>query len=45
MYEKPRVNRVGNAEEVILGVIDFGSDLDMTWVTGQDEFASDDQPE
>lgn len=45
MYERPRLNRVGDAENVVLGIISFGDDLDMTWITGQDEFASDSQSE
>ena len=42
MYEKPNLNRVGNAENVILGYYNPGSDLDGTWMIGQDEFADDD---
>jgi hypothetical protein len=42
MYEKPQLNRVGKAEEVILGMVDtVGSDLDITWMPGPDGFASD----
>jgi hypothetical protein len=42
MYEKPNLNRVGNAENVILGAFSPGNDLDGTWMIGQDEFAADD---
>ena len=41
MYEKPKLNRVGDAQDVILGVYNMGGDLDWTWMTGQDEFAFD----
>jgi hypothetical protein len=41
MYEKPNLNRVGNAEDVILGIMNMGSDIDGTYVSGQDEFAFD----
>jgi len=42
MYEKPNLTRVGDAQEVILGTTDYGHDLDMTFVSGLDEFAFDD---
>ena len=32
MYEKPKLNRVGDAQDVILGFIAFGDDLDMNSV-------------
>ena len=41
MYEKPNLNRVGEAQEVILGIIQLGTDLDTTWMSGQDEFVFD----
>lgn len=41
MYEKPNLNLVGNAQEVILGIMSVGGDLDATWMNGQDEFAFD----
>jgi len=34
MYEKPRLNHVGEAQEVVLGVIFPGDDMDMTIVPG-----------
>ena len=34
MYEKPKLNRVGEAQDVILGVIFPGDDMDMTVVPG-----------
>jgi hypothetical protein len=41
MYEKPNLNCVGAAQDVILGVYLMGSDLDSTWMRGQGEFAFD----
>jgi hypothetical protein len=41
MYEKPRLNRVGDAEDVILGSACFGNDFDGTWMQQGDEYADD----
>lgn len=41
MYEKPNLNRVGEAQDVILGYYHLGADLDTTYIMGQDEFAFD----
>jgi hypothetical protein len=41
MYEKPNLNTVGKAQDVILGYALVGEDLDTTWMVGQDEFACD----
>jgi hypothetical protein len=41
MYEKPNLNCVGNAEDVILGFMNLGSDIDGSWMPGQGEFAFD----
>jgi hypothetical protein len=41
MYEKPQLNRVGEAQDVILGSTGFGNDLDLTYVSASDEFAWD----
>jgi hypothetical protein len=41
MYEKPNLNRVGAAQDVILGYMDVGGDLDTTWMPETDEFAFD----
>jgi len=41
MYEKPNLNRVGDAQDVILGYATVGTDIDHTWMSGQDEFALD----
>jgi hypothetical protein len=39
MYETPKLNRVGDARDVILGIAQTGGDLDATWVEGDFEFA------
>jgi hypothetical protein len=39
MYESPKLNRVGEAREVILGCIPTGGDCDGTWIAGDFEFA------
>jgi hypothetical protein len=39
MYEKPKLNRVGDARDVILGVAPTGNDLDANWISGYFEFA------
>lgn len=38
MYETPKLNRVGEAEEVILGVVPNGSDIDDNLVALPPEF-------
>jgi hypothetical protein len=43
MYEKPNLNRVGDAQDVILGIVQLGTDLDTTWISGQDEYVLDDE--
>jgi hypothetical protein len=42
MYEKPTLNRVGNAQDVILGNLVYGSDLDYTYFP-EGEFAFDEE--
>jgi hypothetical protein len=32
MYEKPELTRVGDAQDVIQGIINGGGDLDGNWV-------------
>lgn len=39
MYEKPKLNQVGDARDVILGILQNGNDLDGTWIGGDFEFA------
>jgi hypothetical protein len=34
MYEKPKLNHVGDAQDVILGVIQSGDDIDTNYVPG-----------
>jgi hypothetical protein len=41
MYEKPNLTRVGDAQDVILGIMSGGADLDYTYMDSQDEFAAD----
>ena len=41
MYESPKLNRVGDAEKVILGIGSVGDDMDGCWVPGPAQFAPD----
>jgi len=41
MYESPKLNRVGEAQEVILGIVAYGNDIDMNWIGGGQEYADD----
>ena len=41
MYENPTLNRVGNAEDVILGIMPTGNDIDTFWVTDGMEYAEE----
>ena len=41
MYESPKLNRVGEAQEVILGFIPLGNDIDTNWMGSNQEFADD----
>ncbi|MEI9974385.1 MAG: lasso peptide biosynthesis B2 protein [Ignavibacteriota bacterium] len=45
MYEKPNLNRVGEAQDVILGIAVVGSDIDSSYLPGQNEFAFDEEIE
>jgi hypothetical protein len=38
MYEIPKLTKVGDAQDVILGYAPSGGDLDGTWVAGGFEF-------
>jgi hypothetical protein len=42
MYEKPNLNRVGDAQDVILGFLLNGSDLDYTYYI-EGEFGFDEE--
>jgi len=41
MYETPKLNRVGNAEDVILGYIPTGTDVDGNYCDNYMEFADE----
>jgi hypothetical protein len=41
MYEKPNLNCVGAAQDVILGIYTLGADVDTTYMKDGDEFAFD----
>ena len=41
MYERPKLNRVGDAQDVILGAIPTGEDIDGSWMPGGNEYADD----
>lgn len=41
MYQKPELNRVGEAENVILGFIPGGDDVDTNYVVQAFEFAEE----
>lgn len=41
MYEIPKLTKVGDAKDVILGYVPSGGDLDGTWVAGGFEFAAE----
>jgi hypothetical protein len=41
MYESPKLNKVGDAQDVILGIAPSGGDMDGTWVAGGFEFAAE----
>jgi hypothetical protein len=45
MYESPKLNETGKAEEVILGLFPSGSDIDGNDVFGVQEFAEENQTE
>lgn len=42
MYETPKLKRVGKAEDVILGMIATGNDIDTLYFVEAFEFADDD---
>jgi hypothetical protein len=41
MYESPKLNQVGEARDVVLGVYPTGNDIDGNWVEGDFEFAQE----
>lgn len=38
IYESPKLNRVGDAEGVILGCVAYGWDIDMNWMGDDQQF-------
>ena len=44
MYEQPKLNHVGKAQEVILGITPTGDDIDTNFVFECMEFADEDEP-
>jgi hypothetical protein len=42
MYETPKLNRVGDAKDVILGYIPTGDDIDTFWIDNGMEYAPED---
>lgn len=44
MYERPELNVVGDARDVVLGFSDFGLDLDYTYFAADWEYANDSLP-
>ena len=45
MYETPKLNRVGEAKDVILGYIPSGDDIDTFWIDNGMEYAPEDDGE
>jgi hypothetical protein len=41
MYETPKLIRVGEAREVILGLVPVGNDMDGNFISAQFEFAAE----
>jgi hypothetical protein len=41
MYQPPKLNVIGDAREVVLGVIDYGLDLDTTHFISDQEYGDD----
>jgi len=45
MYEAPKLNCVGETEDVVLGVAMIGGDFDAMYLIGQMDFAEESIPE
>jgi len=45
MYEQPKLNRVGKAQEVILGLLPSGYDIDGNFIFTCMEFADENEDE
>jgi len=41
MYETPKLNKIGDAQEVILGYMASGTDLDTQFCAGSMEYADE----
>lgn len=41
MYESPKLNRIGNAQDVILGYIPTGCDIDTNYCANEMEYADE----
>jgi hypothetical protein len=39
MYESPKLNKVGDVQDVVLGISPTGDDIDATWIVADLEFA------
>ncbi len=39
MYERPKLNKVGDARDVVLGYAPTGDDIDANWMSNGFEFA------
>jgi hypothetical protein len=44
MYQPPKLNVIGDAREVVLGVVDIGLDLDTTHFISDWEYGEDQSP-
>jgi hypothetical protein len=45
MYESPKLNRVGDARDVVLGLVPTGNDIDANYVSSDFEFAPEEDIE
>lgn len=45
MYESPKLNKVGDVQDVVLGIAPTGDDFDATWVVCDFEFAPEEDIE
>jgi hypothetical protein len=45
MYESPKLNQVGEARDIVLGLLPTGDDIDANWVEGNFEFAAEEDIE
>ena len=45
MYDSPKLNKVGDVQDVVLGIEPSGDDFDGTWVINGFEFAPEEDIE